>query len=293
MIDLHTHSTASDGSLSPRELILAAKSAGLSAIALTDHDTTAGIDEAIDSLASSGLRFVPGIEISAELQGGVLHLVGLYIDHRDPDLALAMKRLVEYRDERNATMAERLSALGMNVRIEELAEIAGGDVIGRPHFASLMVKKGYVQKVDDAFRNFLKRGRPAYVPKQKLEKRQAVELIRSASGVPVLAHPDQTGLNERDLDRLVRELVDAGLGGIEAYCTGYSASRSRSYADLAKRYGLVISGGSDFHGETKKGIALGRGSGDLSVPDDLLRPMAELASRIRETRRLAPLTTRD
>ncbi len=281
MIDLHTHSTASDGTLTPTELVLAANDLKLCAVALTDHDTIGGIEEACSAAAPCPLTFVPGVEISASVDKGALHIVGLFIDHKNGPLIRVLDEAVKRRRVRNEKVVRRLAELGTPVEMAELRQEAGEGVLGKPHFARVMVKKGYVKNVRAAFRNYLARGGTAYFPKQRMDRREAVAIIREAGGVPVLAHPDQTYLKGDQLDDLVRELTDCGLGAIETRCSGYSASDIRQYRMLAEKYGLAESGGSDFHGGVKSGIALGTGPGKLRVPDEFLLPLKDRAEKIR------------
>lgn len=281
MIDLHTHSTASDGTLTPADLVLAANDMGLTALAITDHDTVGGIEEACRAAAPLPLTFVPGVEISASIPKGALHIVGLFIDHTHERLNQVLDEAVEYRRIRNEKIIQRLAELGVPVERDELLSEAGGGVLGKPHFARVMVRKGYVKNVRAAFRRYLARGGAAYFPKQRMDRREAVAIIRQAGGVPVLAHPDQTFLKGDELDALIRELTDCGLGAVETRCSGYSASDIRLYRLLAEKHGLVESGGSDFHGGVKPVIGLGIGPGRLRVPDDFLAPLEDRAKTIR------------
>ncbi len=285
MIDLHTHSTASDGTLSPTSLVEAAEQAGLAGLALTDHDTVAGLAEAKQAAEDARLDFIPGVEISAQIDRGCLHIVGLYVDSNHKGLLKTLEDLVNLRNERNIQIVKKLCELKLPVEIDEVAGIAGGSVVGRPHFAELMRRKGYIKKADDAFKRYLARGMPAYVPKHRLDPRAAMELIRAAGGVPILAHPDQTKREGAALETLIAELTDIGLEGIEVYCSGYVPGLYRQYKKLADKYGLVQSGGSDFHGAIKPDIRLGRGPGRLYVPDDLLAPIADRAAQIQRARR--------
>jgi predicted metal-dependent phosphoesterase TrpH len=281
MLDLHTHSTASDGTLSPSEIVSLAARIGLRALALTDHDTVAGLPEAIAAAGGSPTELVPGVELSAASAEGALHIVGLHIDHTDPDLAHGLAWARCMRDERNPQIAEALAAVDKPVDLERVAEIAGGEVVGRPHFAAAMVEAGHVRTTDEAFARYLSPGGAAYVPKRKLEPVECIRLIRGAGGVPVLAHPDQIGRGRAALRELVAELTDAGLAGIEVYCPSYDSSATRAYRDIALEYDLVESGGTDFHGAAKPAIKLGRGFGSMYVPDSLLDPIAEAAAAIR------------
>jgi hypothetical protein len=283
MIDLHTHSNASDGILTPSELVELAARIELRALALTDHDTMAGVREARIAAAACGLTFIPGIEISSQFERGALHIVGLYLDPENVTLSENLARLVELRDERNALIADKLCEIGMPIRMQEVETLAGGGVIGRPHFAELMVRKGYVKRFKNAFKKYLERGRPAYTPRQKLSPERTIEVILEAGGVPILAHPDQTRRKGDALEQLIGDLTDMGLKGLEAYCSNYSIGHIHRYIRLAKKYGLLVSGGSDFHGAIKSGILLGKGSGSLRVPDDLIGPIADQARKIQSS----------
>jgi predicted metal-dependent phosphoesterase TrpH len=286
MIDLHTHSTASDGTLTPANLVANAVEANLHGLALTDHDTIDGLEEAIAAASRSDLVFVPGIEISAATDHGCLHILGLHVDHKSATLSEALTWVVDMRNERNVLIAEKLTELGMRTSVEEVKRFCHGNVVGRPHFAVFMKEKGYTRSINVAFDKYLGRGKAAYVPKQKLASKRAIEVIRASGGVPVLAHPSETHLKKNDLDRFVRQLADWGLAGIETYYPGYADSRTKQYRRLAEKYGLVESGGSDFHGAIKPGISLGRGPGKLDVPDTLLGPLADRARQIsKNTRR--------
>jgi 3',5'-nucleoside bisphosphate phosphatase len=283
VIDLHTHSTASDGSLTPAALARAAAGAGLRGLALTDHDTVAGIAEAAAEARLHGLPFVTGVEISAQPDRGSLHILGYHVDARHPGLVARLAWLVGRRNERNVRIAEKLCGLGLEVTLDEVRAASGGGVIGRPHFARVMIAKRYVKSDTVAFRKYLDHGGLAYVDKERLGVEECLGLIRAAGGVPVMAHPDQTKAEGEDLERLLRRLVDLGLLGMEVHYPGYSRSRIAEYSALARKYGLVPTGGSDFHGGSKPGCELGRGRGSLRVPDDLLGPLAEAAKKVRES----------
>jgi predicted metal-dependent phosphoesterase TrpH len=282
VIDLHAHSSASDGTLCPADLVSLARRAGLTALALTDHDTIAGLPEAIDAARDTAIQLVPGVELSAACERGAIHIVGLHVDHEHPALLDGLSRARRMREIRNPRIVERLTAIGKPLELAEVARIAGGAVIGRPHFAAAMVARGYVSSADRAFESYLGRNGAAYVPKEKLTPATCIDLIRQAGGVPVLAHPDQTELAGEELHALVGDLARDGLAGIEVYCPTYSHTTTREYRKIALEYDLVESGGSDFHGSTKPRIKLGRGFGRLRVPDELLERIAETADAIRK-----------
>lgn len=284
MIDLHTHSTASDGTFSPSRLIAQAENVGLHALALTDHDTVDGLEEALRASKNARVLFVPGVELSARVDRGSLHIVGLCIDPWDAHMRRVLRDLVEMRNARNAKIIKKLNELGIDVTLDDVAKKAGGHVLGRPHFAAVLIEKGLAKSPADAFGRYLSPKGSAYVQKERLEKRQAIELIRRAGGLPVLAHPNQTMLDGPDLEKLVKELADLGLEGIEAYYSGYSPPQVKRYRRLGEKYNLVLSGGSDFHGDAKKAIALGTGPGSLRVPDELLEPIFERAKGLVDLR---------
>jgi predicted metal-dependent phosphoesterase TrpH len=278
---LHTHSAASDGSLRPAELVRLADQVGLTALALTDHDTVDGIPEAMAEADGARARFVPGVELSARLEGGTLHLVGLFIDHEHPGLREGLDRVRAMRRERNPRIAEALERIGLPVSLDEAAEVAGGDIVSRVHFAQVMTRKGYVRDTDEAFARFLAKGGPADIPKRRLEPGECIRLIRAAGGVAVLAHPNQTRRQGAELRRLVDDLAGAGLSGMEVRCSGLPPSTAAWLSRLAAELGLLPSGGSDFHGRAKPGIRLGRGPGRLHVPDSFLGPLERAAEEIR------------
>jgi len=270
LIDLHTHSTASDGTLSPAGLAAEAAAAGLAAVALTDHDTVQGLPEFLSAAAAGGPELVPGVEISTERPGGgPMHLLGLWVDHHEKGLQEGLAWMQRVRAQRNPKIAAKLKDMGLAVSMEEVAALAGGQV-GRPHFAQALVNKGLVANTAEAFNRFLKRGAPAYVEKQRLSPGQAIGLIRGAGGLPVLAHPALLDMNPAVLAELVQKLQGQGLMGLEAYYSQHDAPQERRLTGLATRLGLAVSGGSDFHGASKPDIRLGTGLGTLRVPDSLL-----------------------
>ncbi|MBU1276145.1 MAG: PHP domain-containing protein [Proteobacteria bacterium] len=271
LIDLHTHSTASDGVLTPALVARAAAEAGLAAVALTDHDTTEGLAEFLSAAQPGGPELVPGVELSvARPGGGSIHLLGLWVDPGEPRLEKGLERVQQARRERNPKMVARLREMGVEIAMEEVEAAAGGGQVGRPHFAQVLVDKGVVHNLGEAFGRYLKRGAPAYVEKQRLEPGEAMALIRGAGGVTVLAHPGLLELHPLVLEKLVAGLKDLGLMGIEAYYSEHKPSQERQLLGLAARLGLAVSGGSDFHGANKPGIRLGAGQGTLRVPAALL-----------------------
>ncbi|MGH7390751.1 MAG: PHP domain-containing protein [Candidatus Rokuibacteriota bacterium] len=243
-VDLHSHTTASDGTLSPRELVLEAVKRGVRVLAVTDHDSTEGLAEATDEARRHPpLEVVPGLEINCDVEGAEIHVLGYFVDHQ---AAWFQAFLAEQRAERVARVhriAERLAELGLPIDPAEVFAIVKEGSAGRPHVAQVMVKRGYVKSVREAFDRYLKTGGPANVPRRRLAPAGAVEVIRRAGGVPVLAHP---GLANRD--ELIPALVEAGLMGIETYYAEHSAAQTRDYLELCRRLDLVPTGGSDYHG---------------------------------------------
>lgn len=276
MVDLHVHSTCSDGTCTPTQLVDYAKEKGLSAFALTDHDTVDGLEEALGYAArlrrqtSPVPEVIPGIELSSEYQGKDVHVVGLYIDHHDTRFQQYLRDFVASRDARNHKMCELLRETGMDISYEKLREAFPNSVITRAHYAKYMLEHGYVKSRAEAFDRYVGDHCPYYVPREKVTPAQAVSLILDAGGVPILAHPILYHMSDARLDALVGELKAAGLMGIEALYSTYQTCDERQIRSLAAKYDLLISGGSDFHGENKPGLDLGTGYGKLCVPEEVL-----------------------
>ncbi len=282
LIDLHTHTTASDGSLTPAQVVQAAAQAGLKAVAITDHDTVAGLDQALAASRGGEIEVVPGVEISVERRGSRagMHILGLYLDHRHPGLLSALERLQEARARRNPQIAQRLRELGLAVSMEQVEALAGGGQVGRPHFAQVLVQMGAVADRGEAFARYLAADAPAYVPKFRFPPDEAIAFLRRAGAVPILAHPGLLRLRPRALEELLGRLKEQGLEGVEAYYSEHDPATERLLASLAARLGLVVSGGSDFHGANKPDIALGRGLGGLRVPATLLAGIRQRHRRL-------------
>ena len=280
-VDLHCHSTASDGSLSPAEVVALAKRQGLSGLALTDHDTIAGITAAANTAAEMGIDFIAGIEISAEFSSpGTLHILGYGIDPASPVLTALTEQLIAGRDNRNPQIIAKLNALGMKITLAEVEAEAEGIVIGRPHIAAVLLRKGYVHTVKQAFDLYLAQGSAAYAEKERLTPRQAIEKIGQAGGLAVLAHPTQLRTsNPAELERVVKDLVDLGLAGIEVFHSDHSEANVTQFRSLAKRWNLLETGGSDFHGRSKPTIGLGR-AGKHRVPREMFDRLQEALSRV-------------
>ena len=243
-VDLHSHTLASDGALSPRDLVRKAIEHGVSVLAITDHDSTEGIAEARDEASRRpGFTLVPGLEINCDVEGAEIHVLGYLVDHEAPWFQEFLREQRAARTERVHRLAARLAELGMPIDPAEVLALAGEAEPGRPHVAQVMVKRGYVKSVREAFDKYLRSDGPANVPRHRLTPVEAIDVIRRARGVPVLAHP---GLADRDA--MIPALVDAGLGGIETYYAEHSTEQVRKYLDFCRRFDLVATGGSDYHG---------------------------------------------
>jgi 3',5'-nucleoside bisphosphate phosphatase len=278
-IDLHIHTTASDGTFTPAQVVSHAHRLKLKAIAITDHDTVAGSKEALLSGIPPSLEFLTGVEISATPPSfypgsGSFHLLGYSIRLDDPQLNRTLEKLQQARKNRNPAIINRLNELGISITLDEVRREAGEGQLGRPHIAQFMVKKRAVASIDEAFDRFLGTGKPAYVDKQRVECFKAIEIILAAGGVPVLAHPGLLDYKtDNQLDELIGELKKAGIQGVEVYYSGHTPDQTRRYAELAKRHDLLMTGGSDFHGAIQPEIEMGSGQGDLIVPYELFEKL--------------------
>ena len=271
-IDLHIHTTASDGTCTPREVVRLAVEQGLRAIAVTDHDTIVGHGEAMLAAMDYDIELVPGIEISTKY-GVAVHILGYFLE----DLVPLLKGIVNDRDIRNAKMAELMAADGLPVSYAKMKERFGA-VIGRPHFGELLVEFGLARDVSDAFARFVGRGQKYYVPRTTIDIDTSVEAVVASGGVPVLAHPFQYKKSDGELRELIERCMDHGLRGIECRYSGYDAEQVAYLEGLAEEYGLLKTGGSDFHGENKPHISLGTGiGGELDVPYEWLEKLKEAA----------------
>lgn len=270
-IDLHTHTLASDGLMDAASLVAEAGSRGVGLLAVSDHDTTAGVDGAVASGKKAGVEVWPAVELSCDVDAGEVHVLGYFVDYRRNWFQVLLGRLREGRADRAARMVGRLTALGVPVTYERVATLAAGGAIGRPHVARALVEAGYVRDTAEAFERFIGRGGPAYAERLKLTPVQAIELIHAAGGLAVLAHPGWgTG------DETIRELVASGLDGLEVYYPDHSPSQVEHYKEMAGRLGLLITGGTDFHGGT---MATRLPVGSQYVPESIVAPIREAAAR--------------
>ena len=276
--DLHTHSTCSDGTVRPAEVVQRAKAAGLAAMALTDHDTFDGVAEAIEAGQRLGVRVVPGIELSLP-HSGTFHMIGLGVDPANARLAAVADLLNGGRGPRNREIVAKLVALGVDITIEEVEAEAGGDVVARPHVARVLVKKRAAGSIQEAFDRYLKKGGPAYADRARVELSEAIEAIRGAGGASVVCHPFTLGFDEDDAIRAeLLRLAAAGVVAVEVRCGRSTPAEIAKWEGLARDAGLLPSGGSDFHGDNKPDLKIGSGRGRLRVPLEWLEALLDRAS---------------
>lgn len=275
-VDLHTHSSASDGSMKPAQVIKAACEAGLKAVALTDHDTVAGIPEAMKAAKKLGIECIPGIELSACYKTQEIHIVGLFLDYQNRELTKKLEEFQQIRNERNLKIIQKMQTAGVDITIEKLRALEGDAVITRANLARYLLHVGYISSIKEAFDKYLSPGMPFFVPKTGVFPKDAITAVRNAGGVAVLAHPLLYKMTSHELEMCIVMLKKLGLQGIETYYSTYSAADERQMKRLAEKYGLVCSGGSDFHGSAKPYIRIGIGMGRLVIPDDILKNLKAL-----------------
>lgn len=276
LTDLHTHSTASDGTFSPSDVAELAKDAGLASVALTDHDTTDGLDEFMEAGRSLGIETIPGIELAAGYKNTELHIVGLFVDYKSSALKESMEFIVNERNERNKKMIKALSRIGMEISLRELEENAGGNIITRAHYANVMVNRGYVKNKEEAFDRYISSGRPGYVKRETLTPKTCIEVIRKSGGIPVLAHATLYGYGYLEIHNLVGELKGYGLMAMETMYSTYTPRQSEELRKICEYYKLMKSGGSDFHGLNKPDIKIGTGRGALKIPQSFADEMKDI-----------------
>lgn len=270
MLDLHVHSTYSDGTFAPEDLVARAAALRLTALAVADHDCVDGTAPALAAGEEAGLLVIPAVELSCSHATADIHVLGYFVDHRDAGLTARLESLREARRDRAGAIVRALAAQGFDLSLGDVLELSARGSVGRTHVARALLHRGHVGTVAEAFERFLGRGKPFYVPKPDATPEAAIAAILDAGGVPVLAHPGVSGV-----DHLIPHLVDAGLRGLEAYHGEHSAQERARYRDLADRMGLLVTGGSDYHGPGFPNPELGR----ADVPDSVLAPLLEAAGR--------------
>lgn len=276
-VDLHVHSTKSDGTYTPTELVNYALEKGLTAFALTDHDTIDGIEEALEAAKNKPITVIPGIEYSTEYLNRDVHIVGLFIDYKAPVFLEYLNRFQQSRTDRNYKLCTNLRGANIDITYEALLEMFPDAVITRAHYAKYLLTKGYVKSMKEAFDRYLGDHTPYFVHREKITPQEVIEVTLKAGGVPVLAHPTLYKLGKEQLDILVATLVEHGLKGIECVYSTYTPQEERQTKALAAKYNLIPSGGSDFHGDNKPGLDLGVGYGKLYVPEEYMENLKKLS----------------
>ena len=279
-IDLHTHSLCSDGAQKPADVVRTAYNAGLSAIALSDHDSIEGVQEAMDTGKALGIEVIPAVELSAQ-SDTELHILGYFIDIHNKKLNDTMAYALQVRDQRQEETCRKLNEQGFDITMDELREEAHGNpVLCRAHFAQIMVRKGYAESVKDAFSRYLSVGCYAYSNRQALTAQEAVSLIREAGGIAVAAHLHLIKKPDDELREYLKSLIPYGLDGVEGYYSDYTPDMEQRYRAMAKELGLVLSGGTDYHGANKPHLSIGKGRGELEIPYSVLDGLRQRHSEI-------------
>lgn len=276
IVDLHTHTTYSDGTYTPKELIEYGANKNISAIAITDHDVLGGIEEGKYYGNKLGIEVISGIEVSTEYQGREIHIVGLFVDEYNKDINSKLNSLRKRRTERNYEMIESLNSLGLNISYDDVEKTAKGGVVTRAHFAKALKEKGYILSIGEAFDRYIGDGKPAYVKREVLPWQDTLNMITNSGGVPVLAHPLLYNFSSYRLEEMVSDMAKYGLKAIEAYYSTHSQSDVKYIKTIAQKNGLKISGGSDFHGANKPKLDLATGYGSLEVPYEVLEGLKEV-----------------
>jgi 3',5'-nucleoside bisphosphate phosphatase len=279
--DLHMHTNHSDGTLTPKELARLAREQAVDAVALTDHDTVSGLEDLIREAENEGLEVMPGVELSAKFSPGTLHILGYGFDFKGR-IAQRLEIFQRARAERNPLILEKLKALGMPLTMEEVTELSKAQgQVGRPHIAKALEAKGYVESYDQAFRKYLAKGAPAYVTKASWEAKECIDMIHESGGAAVVAHPIQMKLQGMDLKQKVAELAEMGLDGLEVIHPDHKPEDRQIFGELAKEFGLLTTGGSDFHGKHKPGIQLGQGRPPYENIEKLRERIAQRRKNVR------------
>lgn len=280
LVDLHVHSSASDGAYPPREVVERAAEVGLKAVALTDHDTTAGLAEALAAGPDAGIEVIPGVEISGEFEDGACHILGYFIDPDAPGLAGVLRVAREGRERRNDAILKRLNDLGFDLTMDDVTRKQTAGTLTRAHFAAAMLEKGYVRNWDEAFETYLGRGKPAFVGRKRVQPADAIAAIREAGGLAALAHPRQLNRSIAETEEWLERFAEAGIEAVEVSSPDHTANYARHYGQMAQRLGLLAIGGTDWHGRADSDIRLGVGRGQLAVHYTAVEQMkARLAAR--------------
>ena len=278
-IDLHTHTHFSDGSYSPTELVESANQLGIDILSITDHDTTDGLTEAMAAAINLPLELIPGIELSAQFHNREMHILGYFIDLTDPQFQARLEALRSTRCVRISNILDRLQTLGIDVSLAEVEAASGTGTIGRPHIAQVLIAKDYVKNMKEAFEQFLGSRGKTYVQREVPDAQEIIRWITDAGGIPVLAHPYWEGFNKEDSAKACHTLVEQGLQGLEVFYGTFSARHISFNLGLARRFDILMTGGSDFHGDLKPDIALGKGRGSLHVPTKVVEKLRIAAGR--------------
>lgn len=269
----------SDGSMTPEELIAEAATLGLKGVALTDHDSVAGIPRFLEAAQAAGVPAIAGVEVSADIEVGTLHVLGYGVDYTNREFLEHLRWIREGRNSRNQEMLQKLNRLGLRLTIDDVQRHAGADVVARPHFAQALIAKGYVKDKREAFERYLAKGKPGYAERRRLNPEATMELLRMAGGLPVIAHPFTLKRTVKEMKPLLAHLKQFGLAGVEVYYSEHNRSWERSYLKLCKEFGLIATGGSDFHGTISPGIKMGKGIGTLNVPDEVWEALQQELTR--------------
>lgn len=275
MIDLHVHSTTSDGIDEPADVVRLASTSGVDVMALTDHDTLAGLPEAAEAAEAVGIRVIPGVELSVDHRASKLHMLVYFVDHEDTPIGRRLEELRTGRSERNVAIVHRLQELGYGITLEDVRRQARGPSVGRPHIADALVEAGFFASRDEVFADLLRDGGQAYVPRPRLAAVEAIELSRASDAVPVVAHPATITVPETGYAELFGELVAAGLGGIEAHHPMHPPELRHRLTELAHDLGIAATGGSDYHGAGVRAYRIGHGTGDLRVPRSAIEELED------------------
>ena len=283
-VDLHTHTQLSDGTYSPSDIVKLAKEKGLKAIAITDHDTIDGIEEAIDMGNKVDIEVIPGIEFSTiydEKNDFEVHILGYFMNYKSDDFKKILLFIKNSREKRNIAMLESLQNIGIDITINDIKSIAKGEIITRAHFAEAIFKKGYVKSKKAVFNNYIVPNKPGYVKREALTPKMCIEAIKNSGGLAFLAHPTLYGVGYKDIENIIINLKKLGLVGIEAEYYSYTKEQRKNIKKIAQKYNLLISGGSDFHGENRLGVELGYGLGNLRVNYNYVNDMKRYINNLK------------